>query len=121
MKRIPLVATLVGAFLLLALPATASAAGYVTYGACGWTASATPSHSCPKNSKKAAFFKSKNASATYKVCVKYPSGQKLCASAQNAGKGQLRHNTISSSLKGQHKITWKVGGNKVGSWILNVT
>jgi hypothetical protein len=121
MRRIPVLATFIGAFLLLALPATASASGYVTYGACGTTAAAQPSHSCSKSSSKAAFFKSKNSSAVYGVCVKFPNGQKLCANAQSAAKGQLRHNTITSTQKGQHKITWKVGGTKVGTWYLNVT
>jgi hypothetical protein len=121
MKRVPLLASLIGAALLLMLPATASASGYVFYGACGTTASAAPSHSCSKSSAKAAFFKSKNSSVTYTVCVKFPSGQKLCANAQSAPKGKLRHNTITSTTKGLHKITWKVGGTKVGTWNLTVT
>ena len=122
MKRTTLLATLTGVLLLLIVPATTSASGnYTFYGACGTSASAPSSHSCSKASSKAAFFKSKSSSVTYKVCVKYPNGQKLCASDQPAPKGKLKHNTITSSLKGMHKITWFVGRSKVGSWSLNVT
>lgn len=122
MRGIAFAATLVGVSLLMLLPGTASATNrYVYYGACGHTASAAPSHSCSASSDKAAFFKSRDAAVSYKVCVKFPNGKKLCADAQQAGKGKLRHNTITSSVRGAHKITWFVDGSKVGGWTLNVT
>lgn len=122
MKALRLVVATIGLGLLLTLPATASAANsYTLYAACGTSASASPSHSCSKASNKAAFFKSRNATVTYKVCVKFPNGKKLCAAGQSAPKGKLKHNTISSTLKGAHKITWFVNGTKIGSWTLNVT
>jgi hypothetical protein len=114
-------AFLIGIAVLLLAPASSLAANrYVFYAACGYTSSAQASHLCSKSSQKAAFFKSQDASVTYKVCVKYPNGQKLCASAQSAPKGKLKHNTITSSLKGAHRITWFVNDTKVGSWTLNV-
>lgn len=122
MRGLRVVGVLIGLGILLVVPVSVSAANsYTVYGACGLTASAAPSHSCSKGSNKAAFFKSPNASVTYKVCVKYPSGQKLCADSQPAAKGKLKHNTITSSMKGMHKITWFVGASKVGAWTLNVT
>jgi hypothetical protein len=122
MARLRALGVILGLGLLLAMPATASAANrYTTYAACGTSSSAAPSHSCSKSSTKAAFFKSLDAAVSYTVCVKYPSGTKLCANAQSAPKGKLQHNTITSSMKGTHKITWKVAGVKVGAWTLNVT
>jgi hypothetical protein len=107
--------------LLLALPSVATAANrYVYYGACGTTSAAQSSHTCSKSSNKAAFFKSRDASVTYKVCVKYPNGTKLCANGQPAPKGKLKSVTITSTLKGAHNITWFVGSTKVGAWKLTV-
>ena len=48
------------------MPATAGAAAYKHYVACGISRNATPSHVCPKGSKKGAFFKSLNADVVYR-------------------------------------------------------
>jgi hypothetical protein len=60
-----------------AVPATAGAAAYKHYVGCGISRNATPSHVCPKGSKKGAFFKSLKADVSYSVCVKFPSGKNL--------------------------------------------
>jgi len=94
---------------------------YKTYVACGLTASDPPSHSCAMNSDMAAFFKSKHKDVKYKVCVKFPSGNKLCAKHQDGPKGVLRFNQITTGQTGTHKVKWYVKGNKVGSWNFEVT
>jgi hypothetical protein len=122
MKVVRVVAALVVAMALLATPATAFATNrYVTYVACSTSKQAPAATSCPKNSAKAAFFKSRDASVTYKVCVKFPSGTKLCATGQSGPQGVKRVNTITSSMKGTHKVTWFVGGSQVGAWTFQVT
>lgn len=114
-------AVLVAAGLLAtAVPATASAAAYKHYVACGTSQNATPSHSCPKGSKKGAFFKSTQADVVYTVCVKFPSGKNLCAQAQEAEKGILYVNKITSTIPGKHRVTWFVKGQKVGTFVFTV-
>ncbi len=97
-----------------------SVAPYRTYVACSTSKQAPPSHTCPKKGDKAAFFKSRHADVTYKVCVKYPTGTRLCAAAQQAQKGTLNVNTITSSILGDHRVTWFVGGKKVGAFTFTV-
>jgi hypothetical protein len=90
------------------------------YVACGVTAAAKPAHSCAKHSKKAAFFRSKVADVTYKICVKFPTGTRLCASHQPATAGTLSVNRITSTVPGSHKVTWYVKGKLVGKRYLRV-
>jgi len=116
-----LVATMVAAGLLAsAAPATAGAAAFKHYVACGISKNAHPSHVCPKGSKKGAFFKSLNAEVSYSVCVKFPSGKNLCAKAQKAERGTLYVNKITSNIPGRHKVTWFVNNKRVGSFIFTV-
>ncbi len=103
-----------------AATATAGAAAYKHYVGCGISRSATPSHVCPKGSKKGAFFKSLNADVVYSVCVKFPSGKNLCAQKQEATQGTLYVNKITSTIPGRHLVTWFVGGKKVGSFVFRV-
>ena len=64
---------------------------------------------------------SKNHDATYKVCAKFPGKTKpLCASAQQADKGKRALNTITTTKLGTHKVTWYVGGTKVGTWKFDI-
>ena len=119
MKR--LAAVVLGiALLASAAPASAGAAAYEHYAACGVSQNAKPSHKCPKSSKKGAFFKSTKADVFYKVCVKFPTGKHLCAPAEKATQGTLYVNKITSNIPGTHKITWFVAGKRVGVFILNV-
>jgi len=70
------------ALLAFALPASANAVAYRHYVACGISENARPAHSCPKKSKKGAFFKSLNANVSYSICVKFPTGKSICAKAR---------------------------------------
>lgn len=102
------------------LPATASAAAYKHYVACGVSPKAKPSHVCPKGSKKGAFFKSVKAEVKYSICVKFPSGKNLCARAQKAKQGTLYVNKITSTIPGRHRVTWFVEGKRVGLFVFRV-
>jgi hypothetical protein len=116
-----LVALLVATGLLAAaVPATAGAAAYRHYVGCGISRNADPSHVCPKGSKKGAFFKSTKANVMYTVCVKFPSGKNLCAQAQEAVKGTLYVNKITSTIPGRHVVSWFVKGKKVGAFAFRV-
>ncbi len=106
--------------LLAAAPATAGAAAYKHYVGCGISRNAKPSHVCPKGSKKGAFFKSLKADVVYSVCVRFPSGKNLCAHKQEATKGTLYVNKITSTIPGKHRVTWFVEGKKVGSFVFTV-
>jgi|tagenome__1003787_1003787.scaffolds.fasta_scaffold20857261_3 hypothetical protein len=97
-----------------------AASRYKAYVACGLTAAADPSHSCDASDDKAAFFKSRDAHVHYKVCVKFPNATRLCAAKQDAPKGKLRHNEITSTQTGRHKVTWFVGGDLVKTWFFDV-
>jgi hypothetical protein len=113
-------AFVVSGLLIGAVPATASAAAYKHYVGCGVSRNATPSHVCPKGSKKGAFFKSLKADVNYSVCVKFPSGKNLCAKAQEATQGTLYVNKITSTIPGKHRVTWFVEGKRVGSFAFRV-
>lgn len=117
-----LAATFLAAGLLTsAAPATAGAAAFEHYVACGLSAKARPSHSCPKKGKMAAFFKSANADVLYTVCVKFPSGKSLCARSQEAEQGVLQVNEFFSKELGKLRVTWFVQGKSVGSFLIQVT
>ena len=103
-----------------AAPATAGAAAYQHYVGCGVSQNAKPSHLCPKQSKKGAFFKSLKADVVYSVCVKFPSGKNLCAQKQEATKGTLYVNKVASTIPGKHRVTWFVEGKSVGSFVFRI-
>lgn len=116
------VAMLVGGVLLASVaPASAGAAAYRHYVACGTSPNSKPSHSCPSGSKKGAYFKSAKADVKYSICVDFPRGKTLCAKAQQARQGTLYVNRITSTIPGKHKVTWFVGGKRVGAFSFNVT
>lgn len=108
------------ALLACAAPASAEAAAYQHYVACGVSQNAKPSHSCPKASKKGAFFKSTAADVFYTVCVRFPTGKNLCAPRQEAVQGTLYVNKITSNIPGKHKVTWFVESKRVGLFFFNV-
>jgi hypothetical protein len=103
-----------------AAPVTAGAAAYKHYVGCGVSRNATPSHVCPKKSKKGAFFKSLKGDVSYSVCVRFPSGKNLCAQKQEAIQGTLYVNKVTSTIPGKHRVTWFVEGKKVGSFVFMV-
>jgi hypothetical protein len=117
-----LTATLLGiALLASAAPASADAAAFKHYVACGVSKNAKPDHKCSKSSKKGAFFKSLNGDVSYSVCVKFPTGKNICAKAQPATQGTLYVNKITSNIPGKHRVTWFVEGKQVGVFIFTVT
>ena len=116
-----LAATVLGVALLAsAAPATAGAAAYKHYVGCGVSEHATPASSCPKMSKKGAFFESLNGDVFYTVCVKFPTGKNLCAQKQEAIKGTLYVNKITSNIPGKHRVTWFVNNKRVGTYYFTV-
>jgi len=118
-RLVAVVTLLVG--LMASAGAATAAPAYRYYVVCSHSKQAPPATSCSKNSNKGAVFKSNNAAVKYKICVKYPGGQKLCANNQNAPKGRKVLNTISSSLKGVHTVKWWVDGDLVGTYNFTVT
>lgn len=108
------------ALLAGAPPASAKAAAFKHYVACGVSQHATASHACPRKSKKGAFFESLGADVFYTVCVKFPTGKNLCAHRQEAIKGTLYVNKITSNIPGKHGVTWFVAGKRVGFYAFNV-
>jgi hypothetical protein len=116
-----LCALLLAASLLGAVqPVAAGQAPYGAWVACSLSKQAPSSHSCKKGSDKAAFFKSRAASVEYKICVRYPTGTRLCASHQSAPKGAIVSNRITSSIVGEHRVTWSVAGHQVKAWTFQV-
>jgi hypothetical protein len=112
-----LAAVLLGSALLVAAaPATAGAAAFKHYVACGVSQNAKPAHKCPKKAKKGAFFKSVKGDVSYSVCVKFPTGKNICAKAQPATQGTLYVNKITSNIPGKHRVTWFVEGKRIGSF-----
>jgi hypothetical protein len=111
----------VTALLASLVPASASAAAYSHYVACGVSQNAKPAHVCPKKRKKGAFFRSNSATVFYTVCVRFPTKKNLCAPRQEAVQGTLYVNRITSNIPGRHRVTWFVEGKKVGSFAFTVS
>jgi hypothetical protein len=92
-------------------PAAASAR-YSAYAACGLGAHAAPAHKCTKGSKVGAFFKSTEP-VVFKLCAKFPGGQRLCANDQSAKAGKLKVNKVTTNKLGRHKLTWILPDRKI--------
>jgi hypothetical protein len=101
--------------------APTSSPAYRHYVACGLSRKAKPAHVCPVRSKKGAFFKSLKADVKYTVCVKFPKKEHLCTEQpQEAERGTLYVNKITSTAPGRHQVTWFVKGKKVGTTVFRV-
>jgi hypothetical protein len=111
---------LVMALLASAVPAPAQGAAFRHYVACGLSKNAKPSHLCQKARKKGAFFRSNQADVFYTVCVKFPTKKNLYAPKQEAKRGTLYVNKITSNIPGKHRVTWFVSGKRVGSFVFRV-
>jgi hypothetical protein len=122
MKGLKALAVVVAAIGLLAsaVPASADAAAYKKYVGCGISNKTKPNHVCPKRSKKGAFFKSFKQDVVYTICVRFPSRKNLCAKGQEAERGTLYVNKVTSTDPGRHKVTWWVKGKKVGTFYFRV-
>lgn len=105
---------LVAALLASAVPASAKAAAFRHYVACGLSQNAKPAHLCQKARKKGAFFRSNRADVFYTVCVQFPTKKNLCAPEQEAVRGTLYVNKITSNIPGKHRVSWFVKGKRVG-------
>jgi hypothetical protein len=117
-------ATLCGLVALLAglVPASANAAAFSHYVACGTSQNAKPAHVCKKARDKGAFFESNKATVFYTVCVHFPNKKApLCAKSQEAVQGTLYVNKITSNITGRHVVSWYVEGKKVGSFVFRVS
>jgi hypothetical protein len=84
------------------------------YVACGLSQNAKPSHVCRGGRVKAAFFRSNYADVHYTVCLRFPTGAHECKPYQEAEKGILYFNKISSNIPGLHEVSWFVKGRRVG-------
>jgi|SRR5665811_857486 len=102
------------ALLAGAAPASAKGAPFRHYVACGLSPKAKPAHVCQKPRKKGAFFRSNRGDVFYTVCVKFPKRKNLCRPKQEAARGTLYVNKISSNIPGKHRVTWFVSGKRVG-------
>ncbi len=109
------------ALIACTVPASAGAVAYKHYVACGTTENAKPDHICPKKGKKGAFFKSLLADVTYSVCVRFPTGKSICAKAQRAKAHVPYVNKITSNIPGKHRVTWFVGGKRIGAFVFQIT
>jgi hypothetical protein len=122
MKKTVAAVLLATALLVSAIPASGATPAYKHYVACGVSQKAKPSHTCPKKSKKGAFFKSLNADVAYTVCVRFPTKKTICTQErQEAEQGTLYVNKITSNIPGKHRVTWFVSGKRVGVFIFRVT
>lgn len=103
------------ALLACAVPAAAKTPpAYRHYVACGLSQNAKPAHSCQPARDKGAFFRSNRADVFYTVCVDFPGKKNLCAPKQEAVKGTLYVNKITSNIPGKHRVSWFVKGKRVG-------
>jgi hypothetical protein len=112
--KTPAAVVLGAALLASAGPASAQGAAFEHYVACGLSKNAKPAHVCRKKRKKGAFFQSNRADVFYTVCVKFPTKKNLCAPKQEAQRGTLYVNKITSNIPGRHRVTWFVDGRRVG-------
>ncbi len=97
-----------------AAPASAKSAPFRHYVACGLSQNAKPAHTCQTGRDKGAFFRSNDRDVFYTVCVKFPTKKNLCAPKQEAVKGTLYVNKITSNIPGEHEVSWFVKGKRVG-------
>jgi hypothetical protein len=48
--------------------------------------------------------------------VRFPTGKNLCAPKQEALRGTLYVNKITTNIPGEHKVSWFVEGKRVGAF-----
>jgi hypothetical protein len=122
-----LAAVLAGAALLIgAASAAPKRAAYTTFVSCGYKkarpGTIKPTHFCPAGEVIGAFFRRNvgqpGSLVYYKVCVRFGPGSLLCKPHQPAKKlgRRLYVNRIINPGPGRHKVTWFVGGARVGTW-----
>lgn len=94
---------------------------FEVYAGCGKEAETPRSHVCHKGDPVGAFFRSRRADATYRVCVRFsPSQKQLCVENQPAPRGVLQINKITNGAVGEIGIRWWVGPNLIGRWTVGL-
>jgi Excalibur calcium-binding domain len=78
---------------------------YTAYVACGTSQYAHRAYSCPHRSRVGAFFRSSQ-ETEYQVCVRFPTGRRLCSAYEIAIAGTLYVNKITTNIVGRHTVTW---------------
>ncbi len=117
-----LAATVLGVALLAgAAPASAGAAAYKHYVGCGVSEHATPARSCSKSEQKGRLLREPRRQRLLLRLRQVPEREtSLQAQKQEATKGTLYVNKITSDIPGKHKVTWFVSGKRVGSYSFTV-
>ena len=103
-----------------ARPARAKPPAYQHFVACGLGRHAKPSRVCRRRRPQGAFFRARQATVHYTVCVRFPGGRTLCAKHQEAERGVLYVNAITTSQLGPHRVTWFVEGRRVGRFFFRL-
>ena len=113
MPRTALVLAL-AALALLAPTATASAADrFVTC----VRESPGCSHRFTGGSNPQAFFKDRRRAGTlYRLCLRSPGGQRVCARDRTERRGLGRIVPLRLGSVGRYRVSWFVGGRRVGVW-----
>jgi hypothetical protein len=96
------------------------APAYEHYVACGHGRHAKPSHQCPRGSAEGAYFRARRGSVHYTVCVGFPADRTLCAKHQEADRGVLYVNAVTTPQLGLHRVTWFVKGKRVGQYYFRI-
>jgi len=91
------------------------------YVACDTVSEVEPSRSCRLGDEKGAFFRSNLFNVRYHVCVRFPDRRSMCAKRQEAKRGELYVNRITSRMTGVHAVVWFVKGKRVGRYRFRVT
>jgi len=118
--RLLTIAAALGAFLIVP-QITNGATAYTAYVACGYRASKPPATSCPRSGRIGAFFRSNNATVTFRTCVSFPNGQSLCTQKSTATKGQFYVNKLTVGTTGKLIVRWRSGGRVVAKYSITVT
>jgi hypothetical protein len=82
------------------------------YIACSLSRTAPRAHSCPHASRVGAFLRSSK-DVEYEICVRFPTGRELCAASQQARAGVTSVNSVTTSIVGTHRVTWRVDGRRI--------
>lgn len=122
MRALRLICLVVALGAFLSVPTLTTAAGdYSAYLACGWKTSAPKATTCPKSGHIGAFFRSKNATVTFKTCVTFPNGEQQCTHKSTAQQGLYYVNHLTVGSKGKLTVKWKVDGVYIAKYSIQVT
>lgn len=92
-------------------PVSKGGTPFTSYFACGRSKNARQATTCPHGGRLGAFFRSPIATS-YSLCIRFPSGQRECASNQAAEAGVLYVNKVFGHQRGWYKAVWTSGGKR---------